>query len=244
MIDTVTHGSGSNASLEKWEADPSGMARPRRIFSTNALGTQELWSSGNYEFDGSGNIKKIGTTSYTYDPFGRLTSWTTTNGSRTLTSRRVLDAYGNELTSSSQSCGPAGGFLQCTSGASAPPRSMVATTNHYADSAHDGAGNVTNERGFRTYTWDPLGMMTSATVSGRTFRYIYTAENERIAAVERVPVSAELRNRTTFTLRGSANQLLSTWIDDWTSGPASSRGKKIRSGEARSYWPQLWGQTL
>jgi RHS repeat-associated protein len=86
------------------------------------------------------------------------------------------------------------------------------------DTSYDGAGNVVQEFGPRVYTWDPLGMMTSATVGGRTFRYLYDASNERIAAVERVPVGAELRNRTTFTLRGTGNQLLSTWTDDWTSG--------------------------
>jgi RHS repeat-associated protein len=86
------------------------------------------------------------------------------------------------------------------------------------DTSYDGAGNVVQEFGPRSYAWDPLGMMTSATVGGRTFRYLYDGNNERIAAVERVPVGAELRNRTTFTLRGTGNQLLSTWTDDWTSG--------------------------
>jgi hypothetical protein len=86
------------------------------------------------------------------------------------------------------------------------------------DTSYDGAGNVVQEFGPRSYAWDPLGMMTSATVGGRTFRYLYDASNERIAAVERVPVGTELRNRTTFTLRGADNQLLSTWTDDRTSG--------------------------
>jgi RHS repeat-associated protein len=228
MIDTVTHGTGTAAVLEKWEADPNGMARPRRIYATNHSGTQELWSSGLYFFDGSGNIKKLANTSYTYDGFERLLSWQSIEGQSTETFKYIRDEYGNGLTEESMFCGPAGpGLFFCTSGAMAPPRTMRGTTNHYTDTAYDATGNVLlDDRAQRMYAWDPLGMMTSATVDGRTFRYVYSADNERIAAVERVPVGSTLRNRTTFTLRGEANQLLSTWTDDWTSGTRSFTQKE------------------
>jgi RHS repeat-associated protein len=216
-IDTITHGSGPSAVLEKWEADPHGMARPRRIYSTNAAGTQELRSSGNYAFDGSGNVKTIGNTSYAYDPFGRLMSWTATGASGSYsTTTRGYDDFGNYLYTMESGCGPAP-QSKCYS-TSFLPRDIQGTTNRYVDTIYDTAGNVTLDSDRRAYTWDPLGMMTTATADGRTFRYIYTAGNERIAAVERVPVASVLRNRTTFTLRGTGNQLLSTWTDDWTSG--------------------------
>lgn len=217
VIDTVTHGSGTSSTLEKWEASPHGMARPHRIVALTSSGT-ELWSSGTYDYDGAGNIKTIGQTAYAYDPFGRLTAWTATSGSSATTVTRTMDPFGNELTSSSRFCGPAGSFFQCTDGASAPPRVIDETTNRYADTVYDVAGNVLLDVLGRAYTWDPLTMMTSATVNDRTFRYLYDADNERIAAVERVPAGAEFRNRTTFTLRGFGQQLLSTWTDDWTSG--------------------------
>ncbi|MDP9193798.1 MAG: hypothetical protein M3P06_19055 [Acidobacteriota bacterium] len=219
-IDTVTHGTASSATLEKWEADPNGMARPRRIYSTNATGTEELWSSGSYEFDGSGNIKKIGNTSYLYDAFGRLNAWSIANpsgpNSGHSTTSREYDAFGNHLYSSESGCGPMPNPV-CYSN-SVLAREIEGTTNHYADTTYDAAGNVVLDNAQRSYTWDPLGMMTGATVNGRPFRFLYDANNERIAAVERVPVGATRRNRTTFTLRGDGNQLLSTWTDDWVSG--------------------------
>ncbi len=219
-IDTITHGVGASASLEKWEADPHGMARPGRIYSTNASNTQELWSSGSYEYDGSGNVKKVGNTSYTYDPFGRLTAWTTTApsgpGGGYTSTRRGYDEFGNYTYTFHEACGPTPNPL-CHS-TSYLPLQMRGTTNHYLDLSYDGAGNVLLDRDQNIYTWDPLGMMTSATTNGRTFRYLYDAHNERIAAVERVQAGAQLRNRTTFTLRGDGHQLLSTFTDDWTTG--------------------------
>lgn len=216
MIDTITHGAGSAAVRETWTADPSGMARPYRIQSTNASGTQ-LWTSGEYTFDGVGNVASIGSTSYGYDAFGRLTAWKTTgpNGSYTSTNRQY-DAYGNYLATMEKGCGSGPDPLCFSSGVVF--RTLRGTTNHYEDLTYDDAGNVLRDFAARTYTWDPLGMMTGVTADGHAFRYLYSADEERIAAVERVPVSSELRNLTTFTLRGDANQLLSTWTDDWTGG--------------------------
>jgi RHS repeat-associated protein len=220
MIDTVTHGTGNSATVEQGEADPDGMTRPRRIYSTNANGTQELWSSGNYEFDGSGNVKKIGNTSYFYDGFGRLNGWSVTNplgpNSGYSTTSREYDAFGNHLYTTEEGCRPMPNPVCYTNSVLA--RDITGTTNHYADTSYDAAGNVVLDNTQRAYTWDPLGMMTGATVNGRPFRFLYDADNERIAAVERVPVGATRRNRTTFTLRGPSNQLLSTWTDDWTGG--------------------------
>jgi hypothetical protein len=128
-IDTITHGSGSSA-LEKWEADPHGMARPRRIYSTNAAGTQELRSSGNYEFDGSGNVKTVGNTRYAYDPFGRLMSWTATGASGSYsTTARGYDDFGNYLYTMESGCGPAPQSI-CYS-TSFLPRDIQGTTNSY-----------------------------------------------------------------------------------------------------------------
>src|SRR5260370_213599 len=99
-----------------------------------------------------------------------------------------------------------------------PPVALLGTTNHYVAYTYDAAGNVLSD-GKRTFAYDPLSMMTRAQVSGRDFRYLYSADDERIAAVERVTGSGDVvRNRTTWTLRGFDNQLLSDWTDDWTSG--------------------------
>jgi hypothetical protein len=105
------------------------------------------------------------------------------------------------------------------------------TTNHYLTYSYDAAGNVLSD-GKRTFAYDPLSMMTRAQVGGRDFRYLYSAADERIAAVERVTSNNVVRNRTTWTLRGFDNQLLSDWTDDWTSGSQVTtwREDEIRRG--------------
>jgi len=75
---------------------------------------------------------------------------------------------------------------------------------------------VTSE-GLRTFTYDALGVTTGVNSIGRSFRFLYTADDERLAAVELLPAG----NRTTWTLRGLDNQLLRTWSD------ASSTGTSV-----------------
>jgi hypothetical protein len=61
--------------------DPFSMRRPS---SEGAAGSFASWSSGAYTYDGSGNITRIGTSSYTYDSVSRLTSGTLFSGEKPL----------------------------------------------------------------------------------------------------------------------------------------------------------------
>ena len=208
MIDTVTHGSGATAVKETIVSDPN-MARPCGIFvygpgvtlNTDSTapcgrvlsGTGAQWFSGAYAYDGVGNITRIGGNTYRYDPLGRLASWTTAAG----TTDRTYDNFGNAI----------GAGL-----------TVDGTTNRYSGMAYDAAGNVTND-GNGTYTYDALGMMTGTNaLGGRNFRYIYTPDDERVAAVERVVVGGAVRTKTTWTLRGLGPQLQRVYVDDNTSG--------------------------
>jgi RHS repeat-associated protein len=223
VVGTVIHGSGSTAVSEVWDADAYGMARPSTIRATNGSNT-DLWNSGTYAFDGSGNIKAIGSpasggTAYYYDAFGRLTSWKTggANSAYDFSGRRY-DAFGNYLSAFQKICMPyvSGPTQRCFT-TNFAAQQISGTTNRYAGMTYDEAGNVTAQSG-RAFTWDPLGVMTGATSNGRTFRYLYSPDDERVAVVERVVINNVTRNLTTWSARDFSNRLLTTWTDDATSG--------------------------
>jgi RHS repeat-associated protein len=215
LVSSVTHGSGSTAILETWTPDPSGMNRPQRIQAAAANGN-ELWASGPYAYDHQGNIRSIGPTTFGYDYFGRLQQWSTTSGDgSSLTNSVLYDASGNIMGTGRGRCG--GGPLGCWNTSFAEPP-LLGTTNHYAAYTYDDSGGVTADTS-RSYGYDAFGLMTSTSSEGRLLRYIYDADNERIAVVERVPGGdGVIRNRIWWTLRGLDSRLLSTWRDDWTSG--------------------------
>lgn len=208
LVATVTHGSGSAAVHESWEPDPWGLARPRKITATNDAGT-ELWSTGLYEYDGAGNIRKQGTTSYRYDAFQRLAGWNDAAPGALAMSNIAYDEVGNQLHTSQQFCGTAAdGVLRCSM-TSILSNELVGTTNHYATHSYDAAGSVIGD-GRRTFSYDALGMMTRAiTTDARDFHYLYSVDDERIAVVERTATG----NRTTWTVRDFANRALSMWTD-------------------------------
>jgi RHS repeat-associated protein len=216
-IDTVTHGNGVK---EIWSADPSGMSRPALIRATDAFNA-ELWSTSAYSYDGAGNVAGIGATSYAYDPFGRLTRWTANGAGGSYNSTvRAYDDFGNYRFSASKACGPIvpGNPQRCYTSAPAA-LAINGTTNHYANLSYDDLGNVLGGAG-QTYTYDSLGFMTGTNVGGRRFRYLYTPTDERIAVVEPVIGSDGVTQltRTVWSLRDLDNRLLSTWIDDKTTG--------------------------
>ncbi len=205
-IAKVTH---NGDVTETWTADPNGMARPRQI--TVARGTTTHWSSGVYDFDAAGNIKSIGSLAYTYDRLGRLSHWRSGAAASYTAEGIIYDPFGNRVGTTLSGCtGP----LQCyTTGVTA--RAITGTTNHFADSTYDAAGNVIGDAG-RTFTYDAVNMTTAITAGGKTFRYLYTADDERVAAVESL---ANGGYKTTWTLRGLNSELLTvldgdTWKED------------------------------
>jgi hypothetical protein len=213
LIDTVTHGEGAAAVREQWIGDDWGMLRPKRIRALSASGAQ-LWTSGDYAYDGSGNVQQIGADRYAYDALGRLTQKVTSSGTVGYSVvERGYDTYGNYFYTTSRGCGDNG---QCFD-AGVQPLVIRGTTNHYLDFSYDSRGNVVADAD-RAYSYDVLNTMTAMSMGGREFRYLYTSDDERIAAVERKTVGGTTRNMTTWTLRDFDNRLLSVWTDDSTSG--------------------------
>ena len=53
-----------------------------------------MWSTGDYSYDGVGNISQIGTRAYTYDSFSRLEA-VKVSGQTTAEQQATYDSYGN-----------------------------------------------------------------------------------------------------------------------------------------------------
>jgi RHS repeat-associated protein len=222
IIDTVSH---ANGITETWGADPIGMPRPASI--TVKKGATQLWTSGSYAYDGSGNISAIGAKSYGYDGVNRLVSFNDTG----VISGYTYDAFGNQ-TARTYRIRRDDHLTNVTVSIPVGP-----TSNHLKEwhsggsvaSTYDAAGNqlrwtTTDPDDYRSRwsaaTWDALGPMHSlTTANGSTTYYLYDANDERLATVVR-PASTN-QNTTRWTVRGFGNELLRTWTDtagvwNWT----------------------------
>ena len=119
------------------------------------------WS---YLYDGSGNIRQIGTDHYVYDVAGRLVQ-ADTNGVRR---NYEYDAFGNRKT-----CAQPG--TDCQWG-----YRISAGDNRIVDVEYTRAGNLKTFAG-HTYTYDADGMQTRDQSAAGIREYVYTADDERIA---------------------------------------------------------------
>src|SRR5262249_31498436 len=91
---TVTHGSGASAVFETWSTDSHSMTRPAMIRATDS-GASELWSTGSYAYDASGNVTQTGTTSYVYDGANRLVATNVLTSSTMSANSRYYDTAGD-----------------------------------------------------------------------------------------------------------------------------------------------------
>jgi RHS repeat-associated protein len=147
--------------LSEIEAADEPATGPR--LTTNAE-TDLSWDSGAYEYDGSGNIKQIGSDTYRYDAAGRVTTALV----NTTTVTYNYDSFGN-LTSTQVGSQPA---------AITP---VDRTSNRLSQAEYDAAGNVTTNGRYTRYYYDALNMMSGVdTEIGQQKRMIYTADDERI----------------------------------------------------------------
>ena len=231
MLATVVH---ANNVTDMITPSPSGMSRPCSLLTfrgsvvstttdpcgvTISASSPLSWTSGEYQYDGAGNVTRIGDTAYTYDAFSRLRGWTESIAGGAYNSTQLtMDTFGNHLSSAMKGCGtPVNGESRCVS-TSSVAIAVAGTTNHYAAATYDAAGNVLTDVDHRTFAYDAFNRTKSTSASGREFRFIYGPDEERIAIVERVTNAGVTRNRTTWTLRGFGGELLSSWKDDATSG--------------------------
>src|SRR6185436_5066958 len=139
-----------------------GMARPAGL--TAMSGSTTLWSTGTYSYDGTGNIKAIGTSSetYTYDSLSRLIDGRLPNSKYQTVS---YDNYGNITTKN-------------TTGTVVNTPTSTTTNRLTGAVTYDDAGNLTSWNG-NTYQYDSFNQMVRYTAGSEDWAYIYTADDER-----------------------------------------------------------------
>ncbi len=192
LVNQVTH---SNGVTDTQGNNPFSMRRPS---SEGAAGSFASWSSGAYTYDGSGNITRIGTSSYTYDSVSRLTSGTIfdgpTGGGTQKTQSYTFDSFGN-LTN-----------IAGTSGRATPTNSSTNRLNG-PGTVYDAAGNLTNWNG-AVYVYDRFNQMTDMTSGSEHALYIYTVDDERVWSYDLV------RNVSHWTLRDLGGKVLRDYVNN------------------------------
>jgi RHS repeat-associated protein len=188
-------------------ADPNSMARPRS-FTTS--GPPQNFVSGDYSYDGAGNITSIGTgataDTFGYDRLSRLTSASYFGlGSQGFS----YDQYAN-LTGTSGVNPRAytidNRYNQLTLSGSDP-----VTYDARGNLSQIGSGTPPKEK----YTWDSLDRTVGyQTAAGANWKYIYNGASERLL---KIPASG-LGSDYVWTFRDEANRVATEYL-----GPTLSR---------------------
>lgn len=189
--------------------------------------TPPAWSSGAYNYDGTGNIYAIGTASspasdgtrntYTYDLNSRLATWT---GPGSWSESYTYDEYGN--------------MTAKTMGASTMNMPVTTATNHLTAESYDTAGNRTSSSTSpsHAYAYDSVNMIVKDQEGASAANwYVYTADDERIGVLS--------GDNWTWSLRGSDHEVLRqfksvnsapssawTWVEDYV-----YRGSQLLASE-------------
>jgi len=179
---------------------PSAVLTPRANNTCTPPGLP--CSTGTYEYDGSGNIKRIGNDVFVYDELNRLKTATLPSAGG-VGETYIYDGFGN---------------MQSVTATPAEGRPDVTTnkaTNHLSEAGYDGAGNVSSWPG-HTYKYDAANMLVEMVeTGGEHVAYVYTADDERIAVLEIVTGGYN----GTWRIRGLDNKVLREFAESngsWT----------------------------
>ena len=158
------------------------------------------WYSGEYIYDGDGNITAIGTAanqssdggteSFLYDSASRLLKATIDDGSA-VWERYTYDSFGNRIDTTAS----VGGLSTATP--------VSAATNRLTNVTYDSVGNAVTQGGSTTYVYDGLNMLRAKVKSTETATYVYTADDERVGVFE----NGEQR----WMIRDLSNKVLREW---------------------------------
>jgi RHS repeat-associated protein len=159
------------------------------------------WSTGNYSYDGAGNITAIGTDTYVYDVYGRLTSGTAGPGR---TSSYTYDRFGNMLTMTLDGS-------KVTYGVDRDTNQVTSTTDAnglpVTYGTYDDAGRMTQMSDGSRFEYDSIGMIRKSwgTPDGKTKIYIYTPSDERIGSMV---LSGTSEQSSEWTLRDPSGKVV------------------------------------
>jgi len=168
----------------------------QRPVETNATTS---WSLGAYQYDGSGNIRRIGSEFYVYDQLGRIVVSADAQPSVVHKQTYTYDPYGNV-----RSINTAGrGAMTLVMTGVSNRLASVSSGSTSAPVGYDGSGNFVSYLG-ATYEYDALNMMRKSVAGGVTRSYVYTASDERIGTIEQTGSTV----RSDWTIRDSGGQVL------------------------------------
>ncbi len=199
------------------------------------------WELGQYKYDGSGNIKQIGTDVFVYDTLGRVTSADAGTGHN---QSYTYDGFANvrTITTSGSNVVSRPGVDPLTnrmdkSGAdeSGHAYNMVAS--------YDLRGNVRSYAG-DTFEYDALDVVTKASVGGKWRSYVYTASDERIGTIELTSQNGTAV-RSDWTLRDPNGSVLRRfsressgawqWIQDYIYRDGQMLASELPGSPGRRY---------
>ena len=172
------------------------------LLAFSASAQSPNWSQGVvYEYDGSGNVKKIGTDTYVYDTANRLIRGSAAGSQQSYT----YDSFGNR-----KGCTPAAGG-DCQYGIT-----IDSKTNRIENLLHDPRGNLQRLPEGNTLDYDELGMLRKDTGTNRAAYFIYTADDERIAVYD--AVTSPATHSWQWTVRGLDKKPLREFTSDTANG--------------------------
>lgn len=191
--------------------------RPKKSKVQSDTETNLTWSTGQYIYDGSGNIKKIGNDSFVYDKVGRLV--TAVVGGKTETYK--YDSFGN-LTE------------KTVTGESAIVNPTDGSSNRLVGEAYDGAGAILTRNGAYQYYYDSVGMVTMIRPPFQTGRrMIYAVDDERIGELIGTNYSRwQMRDLQGHVLRDFKDDGMGFWL--WNEDYVYADGKLV-GGEREEY---------
>jgi len=172
------------------------------------------WSSGDYAYDGAGNISAIGTPaapgtndrtiSYAYDLVSRLVRvGVHESGVPDRSESYSYDPYGNLIDNPYQPT-PVDTATNRFSGWSAVPGT--------AAYSYDENGSVTGIGSEKRYYYDPYGLLRVSSESTRATHFIYTPSDERIGQGEETVGHGMVT--WTWTIRDNDNKVLRQYASD------------------------------
>lgn len=153
--------------------DPWSVQRPYSISTANLAIGSTAWNTGNFTYDGAGNITRVGNEYYIYDKAQRLAQsrqYLLPNGSGTaVTQTFAYDVFGN---------------LTSISGSDAVLIPTTPSTNRLSvgTATYDASGNVLTLPG-KSWTYDKFSMPVIYTSEGTPDYHLYDINDERVYSV-------------------------------------------------------------
>jgi RHS repeat-associated protein len=186
----------------KWRQTPelaTGWERPDKIETLNE-GSQVSWTTGDYSYDGAGNISAIGDRKYVYDAFSRF-SYVQRTGQPQREQQATYDAYGN-LTALAKNGNTRVLTTSAATNRLVTPETVYTSNGELAYAVIDGVDFA--------YGYDGLGQQLFQQTTSKTWVYAYDANDERVLSWECAGLNpcANHSSFERYTLRGLAGEVL------------------------------------